>query len=450
MKVKAMNNIINAVEQHRNLILEAERYIWANPETGFKEVKTSKYMAEQFEKLGYNLTYADGITGFYTEIDTGIEGPTIMVLAELDSIICPAHKEADPETGAVHACGHNAQCAALLGVAGALKNESVLAGLCGKIRLCAVPAEEGIEADYRSSLRERGKIKYLGGKSEFLARGYFDGVDIAFMVHTSTGNSCSVKLGRDCGFISKRVIYKGVAAHAACSAYIGKNALYAATAGLNAVNALRETFKDDEKIRWHPIITHGGDMVNNIPDRVVIESQVRAANFNALEQENKKIDRALIGAALSFGSNIEIIDEPGYAPLYTSKELGLAAKEVFEKNFPEVSCVSYGGIGGGCTDMGDLSMLMPVMHPYIGGAIGHGHGDDYYITNPELACVISAKWQVLLLRLLLENDALRAKEVIENYKPFFNSREEFLRYKDSLRKRGDRIEYMGDGVVIKN
>ena len=116
-----MQDILRAVDKNRTLILEAERYIWANPETGYKEYKTSAYMAEQFEKLGYTLHMAEGITGFYTTLDTGKEGPTVLVLGELDSIICPGHAECDKTTGAVHSCGHNAQCAALLGIAAALK-----------------------------------------------------------------------------------------------------------------------------------------------------------------------------------------------------------------------------------------------------------------------------------------------------------------------------------------
>ena len=81
-----MQNRINAVEKHRTKILEAERYIWQNPETGYKEFKTSKYMAEAFDALGYKLCYAEGITGCYTVIDTGREGPEVLVLGELDSI----------------------------------------------------------------------------------------------------------------------------------------------------------------------------------------------------------------------------------------------------------------------------------------------------------------------------------------------------------------------------
>lgn len=444
-----MDFVKTTVDQYRDLILEAERKMWAMPETGFKEFKTSKYLGEQFEALGYSLNYAEGITGFYTDVDTGKEGPTLLVLAELDSVVCRSHKECDPETGAVHACGHNAQCAALLGIAASLRHKEILEGLCGKIRLCAVPAEECLEMEYRAKLREEGKIRYLGGKSEFLSRGYFDDVDIAFMVHQTSGTGCSVNLGGDSGFIAKTIVYKGVTAHAACAAYLAKNALYAATAGLNAVNALRETFREDtDRVRWHPIITHGGDIVNNIPERVVIESMLRAANYNALIEQNKKIDRALIGAAISFGVDIEINDEPGYAPLTNCPELSLLAKRAYNALFPDEECIAYGGIGSGVTDMGDLSMLMPVIHPYIGGAVGKGHGEDYAIVDPERACLSSAKWQIATIKLLLENDASEAKRIISSYKPEFSSKEEFLLRQNSLKRSGDRVEYREDGAVI--
>ena len=152
-------------------------------------------MEDAFENLGYTITRAGNIPGFYTVIDTGREGPEVLILGELDSLVIPTHPECDKKTGAVHACGHNAQCAALLGVAAALKEPSVLEKLCGRIRLCAVPAEELIELDYRSELKAEGKIKYFGGKSEFLYRGYFDGVDIAFMVHTSSSKEFSINSG---------------------------------------------------------------------------------------------------------------------------------------------------------------------------------------------------------------------------------------------------------------
>ena len=135
-----MQTIINAVDKHRQLILDAERYIWKNPETGYKEFKTSAYLEKHFRELGYDLVMADGITGFYTVLDTGRPGPEVLVLGEMDSIICPSHPESDPETGAVHSCGHNAQCAALVGVAAALKEPEVLNRLSGRIRLCGPAA----------------------------------------------------------------------------------------------------------------------------------------------------------------------------------------------------------------------------------------------------------------------------------------------------------------------
>lgn len=114
-------------------------------------------------------------------MDTGKPGPTILILGELDSIICPEHKDANPETGAVHSCGHNVQCAALVGIAATLKEPGILDKFCGKIMLCAVPAEELLEIEYRTNLKKDGKIKYFGGKSKFPSKGYFDEVDMAFM-----------------------------------------------------------------------------------------------------------------------------------------------------------------------------------------------------------------------------------------------------------------------------
>lgn len=446
-----MQDVVRAVEKHRALILQAERDIWKTPETGFKEYETSKYLEKRMEALGYALTKAEGITGFYTQIDTGREGPTVLLLAEMDSVVCRSHPESNPETGAVHACGHHAQCAAFLGVAAALTDKTLLSGLCGKIRLCAVPAEECLETDFRAELQKQGKIKYFGGKTEFLSRGYFDGVDMAFMVHTGQGKWSSVCLSGDSGFIAKTVVYKGVTGHAACGAHLAKNALYAATCGLNAVNALRETFRDQDTVRFHPIITHGGDTVNNIPERVVIESQLRGASFEVLERENEKIDRAFIGAALAFGVNVEIIDEPGYAPLHNDVAFATAAKEAFERAFPGQTCGAYGQdgkVGGGCTDMGDLCSIMPVIHPYIGGASGKGHGEDYQIVNPELACVGSAIWQLATVRLLLENGAKRAKEIIANYEAPFASKEAFLAYKDAQKRSGERLAYDENGKVV--
>ena len=439
-----MKKISEVIEKYRTLIFEVERFIWAHPETGYKEVVTSKYLAEKFEKLGYKLTFAQGITGFCTVVDTGRPGPEVLVLGELDSIICPDHKESDPVTGAVHACGHNAQCAALVGVAAALTNPQILENFCGRIRLCAVPAEELLEIGYRTQLKEQGKIQYYGGKSEFLSRGLFDGVDMAIMVHTA--RSCRVEAG-SIGFLAKEIICKGEAAHAGSAPWGGKNALYAATCGINAINAIRETFRDENLVRVHPIITHGGDMVNAIPEKVKIEAQVRGKTYDAILEANKKVNRALCGGALSIGANIEIIDIPGYAPHVNDKNMCKIAEEAFKEIFPGREFFVSDYCNTGSTDMGDLSCVMPIVQPFIDGAKGKPHGNDYEICNPQAACVDSAKWQVAMLWLLLENNAERAKKIIQDYKPLFPSKEEFLKFQDSLNVSGDRIIYRDNGIA---
>jgi len=435
---------IKSVDKYRKLIIDAQDYIWKHAETGYREKQTSKYLEEAFEDLGYDLIRADNIPGFYTVIDTGRPGPEVLVMGELDSLICPEHPDANPETGAVHCCGHSAQCAALLGIAAALKEPGMLDGLSGRIRLSAVPAEELIEIEYRSQLKKEGKIRYMGGKSEFLYRGYFDGVDMAFMVHTTIGENFAARLG-SVGCLAKRVVYKGFSSHAGGSPWNGCNALYAATLGLNAINSIRETFKEPDIIRVHPIITKGGGAVNAIPDEVIIESYVRGSNFEAIKDANKRVNKALCGAALSLGANIDIQDTPGYAPLVNSDEMIDLAVDAINEGLPEFPIDVNMIMSSGSTDMGDLSGIMPVVHPYAPGAAGHSHGSDYYIQNPDLACVASAKWQIAMLTLLLKDDAARAKSIIDSFEPVFASKEEYFEFIDDMESSGDRITYDKNG-----
>lgn len=443
-----INEISKAVEKYESLMSDAYEFVWTHAETGYKEFQTTKYLKEAFEKLGYSVTAPEDITGFYTVIDTGRQGPEVMILGELDALVCPEHPEANKETGVVHCCGHSLQGATLLGIAAALKEPEILEKLSGKIRLCMVPAEELIEIEYRTSLKKEGKIKYMGGKSEFLKRGYFDGVDLAFMVHATTGDGFYVRKGA-VGCIAKRVIYKGVSAHAGGCPWDGCNALYAANLGLSAINSIRETFKDSDLIRVHPIITKGGGAVNAIPDNVIIESFVRGASFDAMKSANIRVNRALCGAALSIGANVEINDTPGYAPLNNSKEMIKLAKEAAQA-FPDIPFYQTDEIGTGSTDMGDLSTIMPVIHPYVFGATGTSHGSDYKIKDYTTSCVTSAKWQLVMLSLLLKDGGERAKNIINGYNPQFKSKEEYFEFMDNIEREGDCITYSdGNSIQVK-
>lgn len=444
-----MELLQSLVDKHRNRILDAFDYFWKNPETGYREKKTADYLAKAFEELGYCLTSAGNIPGFYTDVDTGRPGPTIAVMGELDALLCATHPDADSETGAVHCCGHAAQIAALLGIAATLQEPGALNGMNGKIRLMAVPAEELIENEFRKELKEKGIIRYYGGKVELMYRGWFDDVDISFMIHTAyrPEGKCGYIVGGGNGCIVKDIVFQGVAAHAGGTPHMGVNALYAANLAMNAVNALRETFQDHDHVRFHPIITAGGDSVNAIPDVVKMESYVRGSTMDAIVNANHKVNRAIAASAAAMGANVHICDIPGYHPIRNCKDLIPVMKQAMESVLDCVVC-NPEEIRSGCSDVGDLSGIMPMIHPYISGAVGNSHGNNYYIADPETACVSSAKVQLVFLKLLLQNNAETAKQVIANFKPVYPSKEAYFRYMDSLSIDKQAVTYEPDGAVI--
>ncbi len=441
--------VISAVESAREIMFDAQDYIWKHPETGYKEWETQKYLADRYEEMGYKLNYAGNIPGFYTEFDTGREGPTIMILGEMDSLICSTHPNANPETGAVHACGHNAQSAALLGIAAALKVSEVCNGLCGKIRLCAAPAEELIELGYREELRKKGVIHYYGGKVELMYRGFFDNVDIAFMFHTSFGDIPTYSVGKgQNGCIVKNVTYQGVAAHAGGSPESGINAIYAANIGLNTINALRETFPERDHIRVHPIITYGGTAVNAIPNKVMTENYVRGASLNAIMRENVKVNRAVAASAAGMGAKVFLSDRPGYFPVNNNLELADLSVEVMKEIMPENSVVKRNDSWNtGCTDMGDIASVIPAIHPHISGAVGSSHGENYFIKDRETAIVTSAKGQLLLAAYLLENSGERVKQIRANAKLTFPSIKAYFEAVDKLFLDKQAVIYEENGKI---
>lgn len=442
--------LVGCVEKHRQQIYNVEKYIWLHPETGYREWNTSNYLAEQFVALGYQPVFAGDIPGFYTDIDTGNPGPKILIMAEMDALLCGEDQET--LNGTLHACGHNAQCAGLVGLAAALKEKNTIDGLCGSIRLMAVPAEELIELSFRETLRQKGIIHFYSGKAEFLRRGYMDHADIAILIHTrNLGDDVDFFARRGSnGFITKEVIYYGKAAHAASSPEEGINALYAATMGLQAVNSLRETFREDRKIRVHGIITNGGSAPNVIPDKARIEMQIRGASLEIIKSVEKVVDRALIGAAISMGTEIEIKNSPGYTPFKNDKAL----MGVFEK-CAHTLCgsdkvnIDYNNWSTGSTDMGDLCEIIPVIQPYAAGASGNAHSSSYKISEPERACVNSAKVELLMINMLLQNDAVCAKEIIDGFVPTF-TKDSYTDYLKSCFITSSPVSYTQTGIIVNN
>ncbi len=439
--------LMEAVGRHAAEIFAALDYIWKHPQTGFNEWLADAYLAERFEAAGYALTRAGNIPGFTAELDTGRPGPRVLVMGELDSLICADHPEADPQTKAVHACGHCAQAAALLGLALALREPGVTDGMSGSIRLCAVPAEELIELEQRDRLRRDGVIGHPSGKIEFLRRGLFDGCDIALLVHTSAIKKAFEVTRGGNGCVLKRIEYVGRAAHAGGAPHRGINALYAATLGIQAVNALRETFRDADHIRYHPIITSGGDAVNAIPARVTLESYVRGASLDAIYSANSRVNRALAASAAALGAQVHISDMPGYAPLNNSPELCAIAAQAARAVTSDDAVAVNDNWSTGCTDMGDLSLVMATVQPYAGGASGTGHGADYSIADPFAACIRPAQMQLAMLALLLEDGAARARAAVDAARPSLMSFDEYFESMRRFELERDMVRYESDGAV---
>lgn len=435
------------VEKNRDAILATERYVWNHPETGFKEWETQKYLAKVFEDAGYELTYAGNIPGFYTDIDTGRPGPKLLILGEMDALGAPNHVECT--NGNAHACGHNVQCAALVGTALALKEPGALDDLCGSIRLMAVPAEELIEISYREGLRRDGIIRYMGGKVEFLYRGYMDGCDISFMVHSTPRQDGDffISAGSN-GCMAKEILYEGKASHAGGSPQNGINSLYAANMGLNALNAIRETFVDDEHVRVHPIMTDGGQTVNIIPSSAALSTFVRGKTIDSMKNTNRKLNRAMAGAAVSLGAKVKVIDRPGYSPLINDTTLVKLTEEVAVEYFGADRVNNHGKWGAGSTDMGDLSCVMPSIHPHMAGCSGNSHGDDYLVTDPVKACLGAATVQVGLAEKLLADDAKLAKQVIANAHLRYPSKEAFFEDIDQFMSDKELVSYEGDTITV--
>ncbi len=435
------------VEKHRDEILATERYVWNHPETGFKEWETQKYLAKVFEDAGYELIYAGNIPGFYTDIDTGRPGPKVLIMGEMDALGAPNHVQCT--NGNAHACGHHAQCAALVGTALALKEPGALDGLCGSIRLMAVPAEELIEIEYRESLRQQGIIHYLGGKVEFLYRGYMDGCDISYLVHATPSSTADFYISKGSnGCMAKDMIYAGRASHAGGSPQDGINALYAASLGLTAINSIRETFVDSEHVRVHPIMTDGGQTVNIIPSAARLSTFIRGESIESMKNTNRKVNRAIAGSAVSLGAKVKVMDRPGYSPLINDQGLVKLAEEVAGEYFGADRVSNHGGWSTGSTDMGDMSCIMPSIHPHMAGAQGNGHGDNYLMADPEKCCLGAATVQVAMAQRLLENDAALAKSVIANANLRYPSKEAFFADIDQFMSDKDLVTYNEDSIAV--
>ena len=344
---EVLSSVKRIIEQHAADIIEVGDHIWKNPEPGYREVKTSDYLAGKFESLGMTVKRGLAMTGFRADLDTGKPGPVLAILGELDSLILPNHPECDKKTGAVHACGHNSSCANLYGAALALKKSGALDSMCGKIAFIATPAEEGIEMDYRTDLIKQGKIGSIAGKSQLLREGVFDDVDLSYMHHLSSRYGYNDHNG----CVNKKITFHGKSSHGARPDQ-GKNALNAATLALNAVAMLRESYSSDPHIRIHGIITNGGDSVNIIPDKITMDYMLRAPSLDKILNLNDRFDKAVMYAAKAAECEATVETLNGYMPLLDNHDLGAILGQTAEELFPGITYDYNQTFFASCTDMG--------------------------------------------------------------------------------------------------
>lgn len=420
--------ICNTIDLNRDKIIEIGTKIFLNPELGYKELETSKLVAQELTDLGLKVEEKIAVTGIKARTNENVEGPTIAVLGELDAVICKEHENANSETGAVHACGHNAQIAAMIGVAIGLVKSGVIKELKGKVDFMAVPAEEYIELGYRSKLKIENKISYFGGKQELIKRGYFDDVDLAMMIHSLNlpDDKKTIIGAMSNGFVGKNTQFIGKESHAGAAPELGVNALNAAMLAINNIHVQRETFTDQERVRVHSIITKGGDIVNTVPADVRMETYVRARTIKGIKDANEKVNRSIIAGAYAVGAKVKITDNPGYLPLKRTQELD----EIFKNNilmFIKEEQIVGGADLAGSFDFGDISHLIPSLHPFIGGVVGNLHTREFKIVDPDIAYIMPAKAMAMTIVDLLFNQAKLAKEIKNNFKPEM-TKESYLSY----------------------
>ena len=419
--------ILRLIDVHKDQIIAFAEDIAAHPEPGYEEFCTAGKTAEVLKNLGYKVTEHLARTGVKGTKSIK-EGPSLTVIGELDAIGCHSHPNANPVTGVAHACGHHAQMAAMIGCAIAMADPDVQKCLAGTVNFLAVPAEEYIDADKRARLKKEG-IEFCCGKSEMIRTGVFDDTDIALTTHVHMvpveedfylGNpACN-------GYSAERVTVRGKAAHGAIDPWNGVNALSITTSAIQMMGLMRETFREEDHVRLHNVIRKAGDVINSVPDEAIVETKVRAASLERIEQVMEMVNRAYAGSAYAFGGKIEMEKLQGYMPIIP-RAADNALIEAADDLGLNYRTVQKGDFNNACTDVGDLSHIVPVVNFTFKGFEGKLHGADFKITDPEKAYILPAKLLALTVYKLLKNGGQEAKKITKSYTPVFN-KESYIQY----------------------
>ena len=411
------------LDKDKNELYELGDILFKNPELGYKEFTNKKILMDYFRKHGIKVEELGFRTAFKATIGNG--SPRIGLIAELDAIPTLGHPYANKEDNAAHSCGHSTQCAIMAYVMTKLKDKLKK----GTVTLYFTPAEEFTDIAFRKELIKNKEINYIGGKVNMLTAGMFDKEDLFIHLHTMGSSDYRYSLNTALsGFVYKRMTFKGKATHAAMSPDKGINALNAFVLFDNAMNMLRETFREEDYIRVHGILAEGGQTVNSIPERTVYECYVRSMNQKALKETAAKIDNAARCCAKALGASVKIETTPGYLPMHQSR----LVNDIIRKNmlkFCKPEEIHEDELSMAAGDIGDISCFKPTVQFGYGGFSGYCHGKDLCISDENRAYLEPAKIVYdTVLYLLSHEDYL--DKVKKAYKPILN-KEEYLEYLNS-------------------
>ncbi len=397
--------------------------LFRHPELGYKEFTNKKILTEYFKKHGLTVTDLGFRTAFKVSIGSG--SPKIGLIAELDAIPTLGHPFANKaDSNAAHSCGHSTQCAIMAYALVRLKDLIQK----GTVTVYFTPAEEFTDIAFREELIRKKEIKYIGGKVNMLTAGMFEEEDLFIHLHTMGEGNYHFSLNTTlCGFIYKQITFKGKATHAAVAPDQGINALNAFVLFDNAINMLRETFKEEDHIRIHGILKEGGQTVNSIPEKTIYECYVRSSSQEALKEVSAKTDQAAKYCAKAIGASTSIRSLPGYLPMKQNRMINEIIKENMLK-FCKEEEIHDNEFSMAAGDIGDLSCFKPTVQFGYSGFAGHCHGKDLCIIDRNRAYLEPAEVVIGTVVYLVEHPEY-VKKILKGFKPSLN-KEEYLTYLD--------------------
>jgi len=365
--------------------------IHANPELCFKEEKAAAWLTEFLEQKGLKVERGIGglPTAFRATVPGSAPGPTIAIMAEYDAL---------PKIG--HACGHNVIATSGAGAGAALAVALGTLPFAGAIHVIGTPAEEG----------GAGKVRLMNA-------GAFKGVEAALMIHPR----CGTRIWRpSLGIIKVNAEFHGKAAHASSWPWRGANALNAVIQLFVGLDAMRQQLRPEARV--HGIISHGGDQPNIIPEHTAAEFYLRSESKAYLQELFRRFEGCAQGAATATGCTVTITTDP---IVHDPLKPNVAMAALFEKNLERIDFPvdpEDPEAGYGSTDCGNVSQVIPTIHPYIrispDGVPGHSREFAEWAKSPMARTGLVAAAKAL---------AMTALDLVASPEELTKAKEEFAR-----------------------